>query len=783
MKNTFMLTSAGIRKNKAQSISLLLFVLIAVMFMNTGLIVLFGMGAFFDERAESVNMAHFTAIYSEGADSIVAGRQYMESYPGVSGIETLNTLGGIGDYYVNDMKNTCTIILALANADQKMDAPSLVGQSLPMTGDAIYIPHFIMLSGDYSVGDSFKLSLLGEDMSFTIAGGTEEIMFGAQMNTIYRFYISDTRYDELRKQYPNGGLTLLSARLANMEDTAYFQADYNKEVSQDGLMLDISYDMAKQARTMIPQIASIIITAFAVILLAVSLIVIRFRITNSIEESMTNIGAQKAVGFRSAQIVSSIVMQFGIVAVVGGILGIGLSQIVIPVIMGIFEPMIAVAWNPTFNFTTAAISMALVVLTATLISYMSTRRINKLHPLIALRGGAAAQSFKKNPMPLEKTPGGLNLLLALKQMLRNKKQVITVTIIVAAVTMASVSGLAFYHNISGGKDNFARSLLGEMPDAAFFMREGADGDSFRDRLMERPDVRKAFGYMTSVMLLADDVSIAMSVTEDCSLLESPMMIEGRYPAQDNEVALGPTIMKVTGKNTGETVVLGSGGNEKEYLVTGIVQYMNSNGFNGIMTGDGMREIQPDFEFLGYNAYLTEGSDVKAFIKSVEEDENGMNPGGSPFDSVMDMQDQLSVVMDMMGGIFSAVAVGITAVTVFVVALVLYLVIRTMILRRKRELGIQKAVGFTTFQLMNQIALNMTPIILAGAVLGAVVGYFGLDSMVEAVTGGMGIVKVSLPVPIMLTVLVCAALVVLAYAVSMLIAWRIRKIPAYALISE
>ena len=781
MKNTFMLTAANFRKNKGQSVSLLLFVLIAVMLMNIGLIVLLGMGRFFDERAERVNMAHFTAVYSEGVDSIAKGRQFMEGFRGVSDVETLNAIGGIGDYYINDMKNTSTVILARVDSAQKMDAPSLIGQSLPLTGDAIYIPYFIMRSGDFAIGDNFKLSILGEDMSFTIAGGTEEIMFGAQMNTVYRFYISDERYAEIERQFPNGGLALLSARLENRDDTLFFQAEYNKEISADGLLFDISYDMAKQGRTMIPQIAAIIITAFAIILLVVCLIVIRFRITNSIEENMTNIGAQKAVGFRSAQIVSSIVLQFGTVALIGGVIGVGLSQVAIPLIMGILEPMIAVIWNPGFDFAAAAISIALVLLAVMLISFISAHRINRLHPLIALRGGITTHNFKKNPLPLDRVRGSLSFLLALKQLLRNKAQVIAITIIVAAVTMASVSGISFYHNVSGGKDNFARSLLGEMPDAAFFIREGVDGEAFRDRVLERPDVRKSFGYMTSVSILADDIRIAVSVAEDCSLLESPMMIEGRYPRHSNEIALGPAVSKVTGKNTGDTIMMRSGGNEKGYLVTGIAQFMNSNGFNGIITGDGLRGIQPDFEFLSYSVYLKDDVDVKAFIESVEAAENAMRADGSAFDSVMDMQDQLSVVMDMMGGIFSAVAAGISAVTVFVVVLVLYMVIRTMILRRRRELGIQKAVGFTTFQLMNQIALNMAPVILLGAALGAVAGYFGLDSMVEAVTGGMGVVKVSLPVPIGLTIMVCAALAVLAYVVSMLIAWRIRKISAYALV--
>jgi len=136
-----------------------------------------------------------------------------------------------------------------------------------------------------------------------------------------------------------------------------------------------------------------------------------------------------------------------------------------------------------------------------------------------------------------------------------------------------------------------------------------------------------------------------------------------------------------------------------------------------------------------------------------------------------------------GGIFSAVAVGIVSVTVFVVTLTLYMVIKTVILRRRRELGIQKAVGFTTLQLMNQIALNMTPAIVSGVITGALIGYFGFNPMMMAFTAGMGVARLNLPIVLGQVIVVCSALIALAYIVSMLIAVRIRKISAYALVTE
>jgi putative ABC transport system permease protein len=107
----------------------------------------------------------------------------------------------------------------------------------------------------------------------------------------------------------------------------------------------------------------------------------------------------------------------------------------------------------------------------------------------------------------------------------------------------------------------------------------------------------------------------------------------------------------------------------------------------------------------------------------------------------------------------------------------------VILRRRRELGIQKALGFTTLQLMNQFALYFIPVIAAGVVAGGLLGIFGFNAIFVALTRGMGIMTASMPAPVLLTIATCAGLVVLSYAFALLIASRIRRISAYALVSE
>jgi len=114
MNNILMLTYANLRKNRGQTVSLLVFVLIAAMFLNIGLVLLTGIGSFVDERAKQNNSAHITAIYSSQSSVIEEGQRYMESYPGVIETEQLEVVGGMGSIFMNGLESPCMPYLSPA---------------------------------------------------------------------------------------------------------------------------------------------------------------------------------------------------------------------------------------------------------------------------------------------------------------------------------------------------------------------------------------------------------------------------------------------------------------------------------------------------------------------------------------------------------------------------------------------------------------------------------------------------------------------------------------------
>ena len=116
-------------------------------------------------------------------------------------------------------------------------------------------------------------------------------------------------------------------------------------------------------------------------------------------------------------------------------------------------------------------------------------------------------------------------------------------------------------------------------------------------------------------------------------------------------------------------------------------------------------------------------------------------------------------------------------------LILYLVIKTLILKRKREFGILKGMGYTTFNLMTQITFSLLPVITVGVLLGSVLGYFYSDTTFVLLLSNLGIYNIQLAVSLPQVLVLSVAIITVAYVVSMLVARRIKKISVYGLIMD
>ena len=122
-------------------------------------------------------------------------------------------------------------------------------------------------------------------------------------------------------------------------------------------------------------------------------------------------------------------------------------------------------------------------------------------------------------------------------------------------------------------------------------------------------------------------------------------------------------------------------------------------------------------------------------------------------------------------------------TMLIVLFILYIVIKTLLIRRKQELGICKAMGYTSGQLMLQTAGSFLPVTIAAVLLSSALGMIYMPYINQIIFSSVGAVKNNMELSFAFLMIFAAVLIALNFVISICLTLPIRKISAYALIKE
>ena len=149
-------------------------------------------------------------------------------------------------------------------------------------------------------------------------------------------------------------------------------------------------------------------------------------------------------------------------------------------------------------------------------------------------------------------------------------------------------------------------------------------------------------------------------------------------------------------------------------------------------------------------------------------------------------DHRSSVEAEMGAYMSTVPVISAALTVLIVVmtlLVIGLVVGASLRRARRDMGVCRALGYTTGQLVSQMQWEHLPMVAAGAALGALIDALTLNRLLGLVVGALGVVLVDLPLDLKGAGLIALGIIALASAATALSYLGIRRVGTAELIKE
>ena len=118
------------------------------------------------------------------------------------------------------------------------------------------------------------------------------------------------------------------------------------------------------------------------------------------------------------------------------------------------------------------------------------------------------------------------------------------------------------------------------------------------------------------------------------------------------------------------------------------------------------------------------------------------------------------------------------ISAVVIALILFLLIKSLVYHKRKDYGIYKALGYTSGNLMFQTALSFMPAILVSTVVFCVVSYFSANAYISIFMSAFGIKKCNFSLPVMGVVVIGVCFAVVSFLLALFETRRIRKIEAY-----
>lgn len=783
-----MLAKSSLKKNRSSAITLLLLIITATLFLYIGLHVLSNLGSFLDKKHESLNGADFVTFTPEVySDYLVDTIDDMEEPTSIEQEEAIvYHTGSVQNKKVQEKAQSIGIIFMNADTDREIQQFKIIDAVGSMTEDSIIVPYSLKSVYNYQVGDKVEITFQNRADTFTIYGFCEDIFFSTTSNiSFYKCFVPDQAFQKLSDTADEvSKYSYVKVILKEGVSSGDFESEFVKVASlkqeyDPGTTINLNYESMKVGTTMTINIIMMILVCFAALVIIISMVVIRFTVITHIEEDIKNIGSMEAVGFTNRMIRNSLIIQFLSITSLGFLIGVLISLVCSGVVTNVISSSIGLNWYMEPGLFSMLLSFTAITLTILLITIKVTKRIAKITPLMALRNGIDTYHFGKNHFPLERSKGNLHLLLGLKQIFNNRKQCISISIIGTLISFTIVFSIAMYYNFVYDESAFLRLVGIERSDLAVVCYD-KDYQKVYDIAAEATGVSKSLHYTNEAMTVQfedKETSTNTFICNDYDKATVSTIIEGRYPKHDNEIVISTVNQRKLGARIGDIVSIKSNDKYYDFMVVGITQHISNLGRSISITEEGMLRCNSSFVPRSLYLYLEEDVTVTDTIKLLE---NSLKDYSI---SILNMEDIFAITLSSITQSLTMISITIGVITSLIVILILYYLVKVKILRERNLIGINKALGFTTGQLIlhNNIALGT--IILFSTLLGSALAVLSINPLCTLMLSAVGINNGNFIIPPSLIGISLIIMELLTLITTTMVSVRIRKVNPRELMAD
>ncbi len=778
MGKSFLIVRSNIRKSKGQTAAIIILILLAAFMFNLWLMLSMDYKSNFDRYHDKLNAEHVTLALDSNTDEFQTFLSHtLESDSRIAQYRLDNCMHMTGRFPYNGGEISSWFVFmdkqtAFTRSIGKIE---IVEEGNLTSG--VYLP-LLYKTDDIDIGKPIDIFIGSQKETYTVCGFFNSIMMGSHNCSLIEIVLTEDKYTELASGGYASQATLCSVRLKDISENLSYEASLKSMASQQQPninMVSNCCDTVSQSRYISQMICSGIVSAMAFFVLLIALVVIVSNIINYIQVNMKNLGALKAIGYTSRQLICSLLWQFLSLTVLAALIGIGLSYLLFPAVNAMMISQTGIPY--VTHFLPLPFVLSLVVLGGAVACsvWFAARRIKKIEPIVALRSGIQTHNFKCNQVPLAHTKAPLTVALALKTTLSGVKHNITISVTMLVLSLVVVFSGLMKENVIEDMTPFLHIVVGETADSCISVQAEIEKD-FLQEINTDSRVEKSYLYTFFFVSHVGGAELMTAVCDDFTKINNQSIaIKGRLPKYDNEIAIAAKYAKENGFEVGDEIEITANGNQEKYLICGFTQMSNNLGRDCSLTRAGYEKLGT-LTNTSYYINLADGTDIDAFHQEMKKKFAG---------GIEDTINILTIIEGTAGvyvSLMTIIVIAILALSAIIIAFVLYLLVRIMLNNKIREYGIMKSLGFTTGQLILQTALSFMPTTILSTIAGLILSSFIINPLTALFLNGIGIVQCTFAVPLGFIAIGGIGLVLFAFATVCLLSLKIRKITPRALLS-
>lgn len=686
-----------LKRKKTMNIILLLFVVLCSMFaaasVNNIIAVVGGLDYYF-EKAELGD--YFIIERSTGGEDTIS--KILKHSENVSGYRTYNVVNASCD----DLKTDSGKLMEFSNIALICDINNTKQNFFGMDNEVItdvengkvYITGSVPKREGVKIGERFYVELGDTKLPLEVAGFAKDALLGSEMMGNPRLLINSADFETLTADETIHTYSCGHVYDIDTDNAAALESELNE---QNGMLFSGDRDLIKMTYIMNMLVAAIILVVSAGLLI-VSFVVLRFTIRFTIAEEFREIGVMKAIGLNNSSIRMLYLVKYLGITLAGAVIGyFGSVPFGNLLLKSVSENMVLGNDNGMIIGVVCCIAVVLIIM---LFGWSSTRRIEKLSAIDAVRSGQTGERFRKRSLlSLGKSKFGSTGFLALNDVTSEPKQygiltavfaICTALVMILAVTANTLDSGSLLYLLSMTESdvyltdssrameiNAGTKTICETEDeiADILTENDMPGNVYLEVWYKLPVTAKNGSFQINFLKCADTVTTDYDYTD------------GSAPMKPDEIAVTKQISKKLGAEIGDRVTVKIGGEEREFIITAYFQCFNNLGECARFHQD--VEIADTLMTSSFSYQITfDDHPDKAVIEERIEKLKDIFDNQNIFDTKGFVKDCMGV-----GDMIAAVKNLVLMLSLIIIILLAVLMERSFISKERSEIALLKAVGF------------------------------------------------------------------------------------------